>query len=90
MLTKITNRELLTTREAEKKYSTKHFYMHITEEIDATGQKDMGYVLYTADKPSELRDAPRDEIQGKRVAIWYGDSVEEVKSLGDVIYHGAE
>jgi len=88
MLTKVTNYELLTTREAEKKYPTKHFYMHITEEVDITGQKDRGYVMYTADKRGELNDVPREEIQGKRVAIWYGNSVEEVKSLGDIIYHG--
>ena len=50
MLTKITNHELLTTREARKKYCTKYFNMHITEQRDLTGQHDKGYVLYTADK----------------------------------------
>jgi len=90
MLTKVTTRELLTTREAEQKYPAKHFYMHIMEEVDITGQKDKGYVLYTADKRGELQDVPREEIHGKRVAIWYGNSVDEVKSVGDVIYHGAQ
>ncbi|MCL2498853.1 MAG: hypothetical protein FWE90_00780 [Defluviitaleaceae bacterium] len=89
MLTKITNPELLTTREAEKKYPAKHFYMHITEEVDPTGQRDKGYVLYTADKAFELHDVPHEEINKKRIAIWYGNNVEEAKGLGDVIYHGA-
>jgi hypothetical protein len=62
--------------------------MHIIEEVDINGQRDKGYVLYTADKRGELYNVPHDEIQGKRVAIWYGNNVEEVKSLGDIIYHG--
>jgi hypothetical protein len=90
MLTKINNCELLTTREAEKKYPAKHFYMHITEEVDITGQNDKGYVMYIADKRGELQGVPRDEVQGKRVAIWYGNSVDEVRSLGDVIYYRAK
>jgi len=88
MLQKIEQRELLTKLEAEQKYPDKYFFMLITEMVDPTGQRDKGYVLYTADKRRELHDVPREELHGKPVASWYGNYVEDVTSIGDVICHG--
>ena len=87
MLTKITDRELLTTREACAKYRTKYFNMHITEEVDITGEHDKGYVLYTADKRGELLVVPQEEYKGKIIARMYGDAMPLETCLGDIIYH---
>jgi len=88
MLTKITERELLTTREAKKRYPTKYINMQITEKVDITGQKDKGYVLYVADKRGELLDVPREEYTDKIVARLMGEDAPELSGLGEVIYNG--
>ena len=88
MLIKIPDKELLTTQEAVKKYRTKYFDMLITEVVDITGQRDKGYVLYTADSRGELLAVPREEYRGKRIAHMMGDAAPEVESIGDIIYHG--
>ena len=49
MLKEITTQEIMTIREAYKKYRTKHFLMVITEIVDQC-DNDLGYVIYTADK----------------------------------------
>jgi len=87
MLTKITEPELLTTREACAKYRTKYFKMHITEEVDITCENDKGYVLYTADKERELRAISQDEYKDKIIAHMYGDAMPLETCLGDIIYH---
>ena len=87
MLTRIINRELLTTCEARKKYPTKYFNMHITEQIDLTGRYDKGYVLYVADKRGELLAVPRDEYKDKIIAHMMGEEAAELSVLGDIIYH---
>jgi len=87
MLTKITGRELLTTLEAQRKYSTKYFNMHITEQVDITGQRDKGYVLYTADKRGELLAVPREEYEDKMIAHMMGEEAPEVMCMGDIMHH---
>jgi len=87
MLTKITNRELMTTMEARKKYETKYFTMHIVEQVDMTVQHDKGYVLYTADKRGELLAVPRKEYEGKIIGHMMGDNAPELSIVGDVIHH---
>ena len=87
MLTRITSQELLTTREARKKYATKYFNMHITEQVDLTGRYDKGYVLYTADKRGELLAVSRDEYKDKMIAHMMGEEAPELAVLGDIIYH---
>jgi hypothetical protein len=89
MLIKITDHKLLSMQEAVLRYPTKYFKMLITERVDTTGQRDKGYVLYTADTRQELLDIPHEELYEKRVASLHGDDVPEAKSLGDVVYYGA-
>ena len=85
MLTKITEPELLTTREARAKYRTKYFNMHITEVVDITCEHDKGYVMYTADNESELLVISQDEYKGKIIAHMFGDALPLEICLG-VIY----
>ena len=87
MLTKITEPELLTTREARKKYSTKYFKMHITEHIDFTLENDKGYVIYIADKQGDFAAVSREEYKDKMIAHMMGDAIPEQVSLGEIIYH---
>jgi hypothetical protein len=87
MLTRITERELITTSDAKKKYRTKYINMHITEQVDITGQRDKGYVLYVADKRKELLAVPREEYKDKIVARLMGDSAPELASLGDLVHY---
>ena len=88
MLSEINSKEIMTTREACKKYRTKYFIMIITEEVDR-GDNDLGYVLYTADTEKELSQAPREKYKnkGKYYALKVGDAAEPFPSVGNVVYH---
>jgi hypothetical protein len=87
MLTRITERELLTTREAKKKYPTKYITMHITEQVDITGQRDKGYVLHIADKRGDFLTIPREEYKDKVVAHLMGENAPELSSFGGLMIH---
>jgi len=50
MLRKIENQEIMTTWDAMKKHEKQYILMIITDVVDMSGQKDLGYVIYTADK----------------------------------------
>ena len=50
MLKKIEAQEIITTREAKAKYPTQYIYMLLTKTVDMSGQNDLGYVEYIADK----------------------------------------
>ena len=86
MLTEITTREIITAREAYKRYSTKYFIMIITERVDM-GDNDLGYVLYTADTRMELSQAPREKFKDLSYSIKEGGAAEPFPSLGNVVYH---
>ena len=86
MLEKIEKIEILTTREAVRKYPTKYFRMVITEVVDMC-DNDLGYVIYTSDDRRELSKAPLDEYKGKIVAIMYGDLTDPYPSIGKVVHY---
>ena len=86
MLTEINIKEIMTTREASKKYRTKYFIMIITEVIDQ-GDNDLGYVIFTADTELELAQAPRDKYKEKRAAWMLGGAAEPFPTVGNVVYH---
>lgn len=87
MLRKIENQEIMTTWDARKKYSGQYILMFITETVDATMQKDLGYVMYAADKRKELNQVPRDEYKGKRVAFMEGWDVDPFPILDRIVYY---
>ena len=89
MLEKITDGEIMTTWDAMKKYPTKYFAMLITEVVDIAGNKDLGYVLYTADSEIEMRDVPWDEFKGKRVARMMGGAAEPLGS-DRIVHYGMD
>ena len=86
MLEKIETIEIMTTRDAVKKYPTKYFMMVITEIVDQC-DNDLGYVIYTADDQRDLVKASMDEYRGQRVASMYGTLTEPYPSIGNVVYH---
>ena len=86
MLTEITTKEIMTTHEARKKYSTKYFIMIITERVDM-GDNDLGYVLFTADTDKELSQAPREKYKDLCYALMQGGAAEPVPSFDRVVYH---
>ena len=88
MLTEITTKEIMTTREACKKYSTKYFIMIITEEIDR-GDNDLGYVVFTADTQKERSQAPKEKYKNKGLyyALMEGGAAEPCPSFDRVVYH---
>ena len=86
MLEKIETIEIMTTRDAVKKYPTKYFRMVITKVVDQC-DNDLGYVIYTADDQRDLVKASMDEYKGQRVASMYGTLTEPYPSIGNVVYH---
>jgi len=86
MLTVIKDNEIITTREASKRYNDKYFIMIITEIVDQ-GDNDLGYVIYTADSRRELSQVPRDEYKGLRAAFKIGGAAEPYPTVGNVVYH---
>ena len=86
MLIEIETEEIMTKREARKKYSTKYFIMIITERVDR-GDNDLGYVIYTADTEKELSQAPREKYKDKSYALMQGGAAEPFPSVGNVVYH---
>jgi hypothetical protein len=87
MLKKIEKKEIMTTREAMKKYRTQYFIMIITDVADIGGDNDLGYVIYTADKERELSQIPREEYKGKRAAFMLGGAAEPFPCFDRVVYH---
>jgi|GEM_PF-578030 len=87
MLKKIENQEIMTTWDAMKKYSNQYILMLITEVVDMSGQKDLGHVIYAADKNKELNQIPREEYIGKRVAFLEGWDVDPFPIIDRVVYH---
>ena len=89
MLEKIETKEIMTTREALKKYPTKYFLMVITEVVDQA-DNDLGYVIYTADEDRELTKNLLDEYNGLRVAFKIGGLAEPFPSYGglEVVRYG--
>ena len=86
MLTKIEPQEIMTTREAMKKYNDKYFHMVITEKVDGL-DSDLGYVIYTYDSKREMRGIPRDEYKGQVVGLFTGGSVEPLSAGGLEVVH---
>ena len=86
MLTEIKDKEIITAREASKRYNTKYFIMIITEIIDK-GDNDLGFVIYTADSKRELSQVPREKYKGKRAAFMIGGAAEPYPTVGNVVYH---
>ena len=86
MLTEIKTREIMTAREASKKYSTKYFIMIITEVVD-NGDNDLGYVLYAADTEKELAQVPRENYKDMYYALKQGGAAEPYPSFDRVVYH---
>ena len=87
MLKKIENREIMTTWDAMKKYSGQYFLMIVTKVVDMSGQKDLGYVIYTADKDIELNQIPREEYEDKQAAFLEGWNAEPFPIIDRVVYH---
>ena len=86
MLEKIKTIEIMTTRDAVKKYPTKYFRMVITKVVDRC-DNDLGYVIYTADDQRDLVKISMDEYKGQRVASMHGALTEPYPSIGNVVYH---
>lgn len=86
MLKKIEEMEILTARDAIKKYPSEYFIMVITEIVDRC-DSDLGYVIYTADDQRDLIKASMDEYKGQRVASMYGTLTEPYSSIGNVVYY---
>jgi hypothetical protein len=86
MLTEITTKEIMTTGEASKKYSTKYFIMIITEVVDQ-GDNDLGYVIYTADTRKELSQVSREKYIDKMAAFKQGGAAEPFPTIDRVVYH---
>jgi len=87
MLRKIEGQEIMTTWDAIKKYSGQYILMVITEVVDMSGQKDLGYVIYAADKRRELNQVPREVYKGKRAVFLEGWDAEPFPILDRVVYH---
>ena len=86
MLQEITTRDIMTARDAMKKYSKKYFIMITTEEIDR-GYNDLGYVLFIADTSKELAQAPREKYKDLYYALMQGDDVEPFPSIENVVVY---
>lgn len=87
MLRKIENREIISKKEAKKKYAPYHILMITTEAVDRI-YEDLGYVIYIADKEWELHDVPREEYEGLSAAFMVGMSADPYPMVGNVVYHG--
>ena len=89
MLRKIETRELMTTSEAKKKYSTQYIIMELTGE--GIGQDNqLGYVLYTADKDKDKRQLPKNLGEGGLIAFMEGYACGPIGVFGDIVYHGED
>ena len=86
MLKKIETKEIMTKREARKKYRAKYFRMIITETIDEA-DNDLGYVIYTADDRRGLSDVPMNEYKGQKMAFMMGGMAEPYPTVGNVVYY---
>ena len=86
MLIEIKTKEIMTAREACRKYNTKYFIMIITQVVD-NGDNDLGYVLYAADTEKELAQVPRENYKDKCYALMQGGAAEPFPSLDRVVYH---
>ena len=88
MLEKIEKKEIMTVWDAKVKYETKQFIMVITQVVDR-GQKDLGYVIYTADSDYEFLKIPREEIDGLPIGIMMGVGAWPYPSYGglEVVHH---
>ena len=88
MLEKVEKKEIMTVWDAKVKYETKQFIMVITEEVDR-GQKDLGYVMYTADTGREIAKVPTSELKGLRFGIFQGNDSWPYPSYGglEVVHH---
>ena len=86
MLIEITDKKIMTTFEACKKYSDKYFIMIITERVDGQ-QNDLGYVIYAADTEKELSQVPREYYKDLNYALMQGGAAEPFPSLDRVVYH---
>ena len=86
MLKKIDIHEVLTIRHAIEKYRTQYCIMIITSVVDQ-GDNDLGYVMYTADKKSDLLSVPRSEYKGMVATLMAGAATESYPQIGNVVYH---
>ena len=87
MYEKIEGKEIMTKRAAMLKYRTKYFLMVITEIVG--GDRDLGYVIFTADSKRELYKAPYDGYRNLRLSSMLGVAAEPYSLLGNIEYHGA-
>jgi len=86
MLEKIEAKEIITKRDARKKYPTKYFRMIITETVDQA-DNDLGYVIYIADDQRELSNVPINEYKGQKMAFMIGGMAEPYPTVGNVVYY---
>ena len=84
MLKKIETKEIMTARDAMKKYNDKYFLMVITEKVDGCDY-DLGYVIYTTNNKNEMLDIPSEELKGKFWGSFTGGTVEPL-SFGGLTY----
>jgi hypothetical protein len=87
MLEKIETKEVMTSREAHRKYETKFFVMVITEIVDQ-GDNDRGYVIYAADDQRELNKIPESELGDQLVAYMVGGMAYPYPMTSRVVHYG--
>jgi hypothetical protein len=92
MLEKIETKEIMTSREAHKKYVDKFFVMIITEVVDQ-GDNDRGFVIYASDDDRELSEIPQSEYEkyevqgGNIVSFMIGSLAYPYPMIGKVIHY---
>ncbi|MCL2224644.1 MAG: hypothetical protein FWB96_06730 [Defluviitaleaceae bacterium] len=88
MVRKIENREIITLGEAAQKYNDCRFVFVYTESINYGGEESKGYVAYTYDKESEMRQIPREEFKGKSCGFDWGRNYdpEPYPVIGGIVY----
>ncbi|MCL2224800.1 MAG: hypothetical protein FWB96_07525 [Defluviitaleaceae bacterium] len=88
MVRKIENREIITLGEASEKYNDCRFVFVYTEDIDYGGEESKGYVAYTYDKESEMRQIPKDDIGDKSYGHDWGRNYdpEPYPVIGGIVY----
>jgi len=87
MLEKIETKEIMTCRDAVRKYRTKQIVMEITEVVDQC-DNDLGHVIYIADTDDEILKIPQSEYKGRKIAFMPGEGTEPYPIIGNVVYHG--
>jgi len=86
-LTRIEEKEIMTTWEATKKYADKYIFMIRTQVVDGW-DNDLGYVLYVHDEYKEKLEIPREILDSGEVWLSFaGWDVEPFGQLGGIEVH---